>query len=349
MSIGICTRYSHHEAAFAGIRLANALKPYGVGMMTMTEQPVALDIEWDDKVCRNVLFTDWIEDYDWIIWTTVPHDLQIDWVNKHGKNSAILVRWHELTYGTKNALVNAHVLMTPSAAAYNTLYDAGLKNTFWVPWDTGHPFTKKSPNHKPTPRLLLPIWDGNARRTNATTIEVVARVLFKCPKAELTIAYTTSTLSPVARKLLKKLAKSFPGRVDLVTAKEDIDRALLFQTHDLTLWPTCAENLCTIGLMSLSQGTPFISFCFSPVDEVASCEGAIVVPCHSEWVDATGLGAVLAEPDYIILESVLVQLLSDPDSLQQRQQSICIKELQKRRRYFNKQLSTLINNGVEDE
>ena len=340
--IGICTRYSRHEATYAAIRLANwaSLRGLDVSLFTMTERPGAISPRWDHQVIvndRDMQFSEWVAGCDKIIWTTIPHVEQINWVKQQRKLAYLLVLWHELTVEDRPAMVAANKCLCPCMAAAELLRNWGLRNTLAFPWDTGEPvFTKPAHHAIEYPRILLPLYDGNARRTEMTAIELVGRALYRNPDVRFTVAYNSSTLVSSGSRRLQQLKRAFKERLTLQKAIAPRDHPLLYQRHDLTLWPTHYESTCMIGLTSVTMGTPVMAFGFRPTMEVLHDKNAIVVRSRGEQTNDMGCPRVM--PDYEMMDDLLNQAIADPGYLQALHRTV-LHGVLNRRSLFDQQLS----------
>lgn len=321
MTVGICTRYSYHEAAFAALRLADCAVEQGLetSLFTMSSTRVAIDQHWDRKVIlmTDMRFTAWAQSLDHILWTNIPHPQQIKWAKSQGKKTSALILWHELSEEHLQALNLLDHLICPSRACHELLRFHGFKNAFCIPWDTGLPQYRKPLNYAPVhPKLLLPLWDGNPRRTEMTALAVAARALARNPDATLTLGYNSSSMCSKGKRQIRAMSKQFGNRF---TAKKSVsarDRYILYQQHDLTLWPTHYESTCATGLNSIEMGTPIIGFSFRPTDEILTVNNSIPIVCQESVND---LGAPMAIPDYELFDEFLHCLLKDMEFLRQLQ------------------------------
>lgn len=325
MTIGICTRYSHHEMTYAAIRLANWFKERGhdVTMFTMTDKIRDIDPYWDKHVRRNspaFRFSDWGKPLSTIIWTHVPHPAQVTWVNNENKKSVVFLFWHTLDINARSILLGVQQILCPTTACFSLLYSWGLRNLLQLVWDPGCPLFIKSVDHVPRPRLFVPLWDGNSRRSEMTLVDIVSRILRRCEKAEVGIAYSTSTLRPAALRQWQELKKSTGRRLHLYPGVPPCKRPLLFQQYDLTLWTTHFEDLNHTGLMSIQMGTPVMGFEFTPTAEILREYNSIPVRCRLE--DHNDLGLPQVVPDYGTLDDMLHDILRDPDYIRELQTTV---------------------------
>ncbi len=203
MELGICTRYTRHEATFAAVRLANAAVEVGVdaSIFTMTDQPVAIDRRWDRTLvtARQNAFTKWVTTRQHILWTFLPTLAQVRWVKDQQKRTSALILWHELSPEDRHILSEFDYLICPNRACYDLLRMWGLRNCVCVPWDCGWPVHVKPASYQMDhPKLLLPLWDGNPRRTEMTILDIVRLVLQRHPTVTVTIACNSSTMRSCA-------------------------------------------------------------------------------------------------------------------------------------------------------
>lgn len=321
MRLGICTRYDHHEAAYAALRVADAAEAAGhdVSLMTMTERPAMLNPKWDRVLRRSygMVFTEWSWELDHVLWTTIPHIKQVEWINERNLKTSIVVLWHELSPYNIDALVKANHAICPTRACYKLLGGAGLPNCAYVPWDGGMPIYKKPKNHcTDHPKLFVPFWDGNVHRTEMTTLDIIVRALQRHTTATVTMAFNASTISSAAKKKIVQIKKMFPSRFQYLKSVKPCERPMLFQSHDLTIWPTHLESTSMTGLHSIELGTPVIAFSFRPTCEILTPNNSISVGCPEVVND---LGVPRAIPDYDIFDEMLHHALRDTEFIHQLQ------------------------------
>lgn len=338
MSIGICTRYSRHEATFAAIRIAEWARRSGreLSIFSITDQRISIDPRWDREVVHDQLFTQWVEGCDTIVWTTIPHPEQVYWARRQGKRCVAVVLWHELILEDRESMTLFDQLICPSIACYQLLRGWGLRNLMCAPWDCGSPFFSKPAEHPVIkPRLLLPLWDGNARRTEMTAIDIIGRALYRDSQVEATIVYNSSTIRAAGVKKLKDLQKWFQPRLVIRKGVHPTERPLLFQEHDLTLWPSHWESLGLTGLTSIAMGTPVMGFNFRPTNEILSESNGVPVRCSGERVNDLGLPCAI--PDYEMMDELLHQAVKDPAYIRQLQTTV-LDGAEQRRAGFERQL-----------
>jgi hypothetical protein len=278
---------------------------------------------WDAAVreAGRSRFTDWALQHDTLIFIQCPSREQIVWCKANKIRTAIFSLWHELYGDDKDAYKAADVVFAPTQTETNYLRSRWqLGRVIYLPLDLGQPFVLKEPKRRsPTRTILLPLFDGLARRFEMTVLEIVVRLLTTFDDIRFTAAYTSSTLAPHAYNKLRQLSLRFRGRVELQPRVDYNARPLLFQRHDLTLWPTVAESTGFWGLMSMSQGTPVACFHYTPVAEFINEYNAIALPCRQGF---TEMGVPVADPDYGKWEEHLHAALKTPELLRMLQQSV---------------------------
>ena len=339
-TIGICTRYGRHEATAVALRIAQWTQRVGrdLSIFSMSRKRVSVDPRWDHRVVYNkdeFLMTDWIEQCDYVVWTTVPHPAQIHWAKQQGKKAIIVVLWHYLGPQDVESLLIADHVVAPHAACFAYLQHIGCANIVYCQWDCGHPVFAKPLDHNIQPRVLVPLWDGNARRTEMTLLDLVARATHRHPDAQFTIAYSNSTLRPRVVQRFKELQRCYPNQIEMVCRIPPMERSIMFQKHDLTLWTTHFESLNLTGLMSIAAGTPIMAFNFSPTDEILTESNSVTVQPDGVMLNNYGLPKV--QPNYELMDQLLHDALSDRDYLRQLQQTVNVATLEHRNR-FNQQL-----------
>lgn len=343
MVLGICTRYNQHESSFAAIRLADAARDAAidVSIYTMTERPMQLGSHWDYQLAKasQLPFTKWAETVTHVLWTTIPHFEQICWAKDHGKCTTILVNWHELTSFDVAVMAEADYLLCPSRACFDLLRTNSFHNVICLPWDAGLPLYNKHRGYTPEQlRLLLPLWDGNARRTELTVLNVLERSLRRYPHVHLTAVFNSSSICSTGKRKLREMEREFPDRVVCAKGVRPAQRPLLFQSHDLTVWPTHFESLCLVGIQSIEMGTPVIAFRFTPITEILTNVNGISVGCGETTND---IGVPKAVPDYDLFDEILACALNDVDFIRHLQQQTQVG-LPERRSIFTRQFSRIL-------
>lgn len=326
VKVGICTRYWRHEATFAAVRIGNWLKrnDYGVELFCMSPRQLPIDRYWDKRAIqfRKQLFSDWIinSKIDLVIFTHIPPIEVVDWLKIMGIPVMVFIIWHELELSDRGLLGSVACVLVPHRAGYDFLRSWGLRNIYHLPWGTDHPQVLKPKNHCiEHPHLFMPLYDGIANRMEMTALTVAERAILRCPKARLTIAYNSSTVTSAGKRRIAQIKAACPNRVSLLRGTPPPDRAILFRNHDLTLWPTEYESTCEVGLTSVTMGTPVLTFTAPPVREYFNERNAICV--NSPLTFDNVLGLPRATPDYMMMDELLHQVLQDPDYLRSLQRS----------------------------
>lgn len=337
MRLGICTRYSQHEATYAAIRLAELGEQLGhdVSMFAATTSLRPIGTDWDRRALslKTAVFSEWVEKCDYVIWTHVPHIEQIKWLRYRKIRNAIFVLWQELSPEDAPAVRGATTLICPSRACYDYLKSSS-GNAVYAPWDPGLPcYSKCDPSDGC--RLLLPLWDGETRRTEMTVLQVLARAL-RHGGVSATVAYNASTVGSAARRQLRRLSREFP-QLTLRRSVPYRERPILMQQHDLVIWPTHYESTCMLAVMARTMGTPVIGFRFRPTDEILT-DGAVAVAPYAELEDAMGIPTI--EPDYNAMDRQLQKYVQCPRHLHELQQQTHTG-LQMRRSLFESSLAMI--------
>lgn len=341
--LGICTRYTAHDATFGALRIADMATSCGIDvtLLTPTNQPSALGSRWDQSVVRSsdMLFTEWVKTVDHVIWTTIPHLPQVDWVANLGKKASVLLIWQELSPYDQATLAAMTHIICPNTASYDLMQKYGFRNCINVPWDAGLPVHQKPRGYQPsTIKVLLPLWDGNANRTEMTILNVVTRALCRHKNVSFTVVYNSSTLASCGKRKISELQRGFPGRFQGLKRVKPRDRLLLYQSHDLTLWPTHHESTCLTGLQSIELGTPVVGFSFRPTCELLTSHNSVTVSCHESVSD---MGVPRAIPNYELLDELLRCALQDVEFVRQLQTTVLLG-VEGRRTTFSKQLRRIL-------
>lgn len=336
--LGICTPYRFAEATYAALHLAAAAKQLKIetSMLTIDQRAVRpLDHYWDRQrlVWGNPLFTEWAERCHCVVMVIPPEHKRMLWLRQQGIRVVLVAAWHGLDPEDLLSMSNADCVLCPSSATYEMLRDRGLGNCIRVPWDTMEPLYHKPTDYEITvPRLLLPVWDGNARRTELTSLDLLRVAMARNPTVQATVAYSSSTFAGRSAAKLRRLRREFRGRLSVARPKDLIERTTLFHNHDLTIWPTHAEDYGMIGLQSVLNGTPVLAFEFDPVNEVINSRNGVLVPCRTL---RHPYGALQANPDYDAMDHTLFHMLRDLPYLRDLQQTVLLGADQRRKTFLD--------------
>lgn len=311
MRLGIYTRYRRHEATYAAIRIACFAHGlgYDVSLFTEDRAKTCVHPEWDRAAVRGgpQSYESWAAKCDTICWTHVPPVSQINWANARDKSTILFALWTELSSEDRKAFRKAKIVLCPTVAAAALLAKRWRLQTCRVAmWDVGLPITTKpKPEHIPKPRVLIPS-DLFAAPTPELTALIISALEFS-PDVEMTLSYVPSRWKACDLCDLRGLART--GRLRLVPSTSEPDRPLLFQQHDLTLWPVPIDNFGYGALYSRTLGTPVLAF--ETPAAVEALDGSQSVRVAAEVVE-NGLGVPSIVPDYPTYLNHLLGILLDP-------------------------------------
>lgn len=346
--VGICTRYSHHEATYAGLRIAQWAKDHGHSYSLFTPSTDKRDItpEWDAQVVQGK-FTDWCKDVEHVVWTTIPHPEQIRYVRSQGAKTSVLLMMNTIHFRDLDTAALAHNVLAPTRDVFEVMFAAGMRHARYVPWEAGFPVCKKPPNHLVEPlHVLLPWWDGNIRRIDPGILPLLEKRLQQHKNLRVTVAYSSSTLPSVFSRYLRRLRRWYPNKLRLAKGLDQFDRLQLFQNHDLTLWCTLHESLGLIGLTSINMGTPIVGFNLRPLAEILTADNSCSVDCVESINEA---GAVCAAPNYAGLDDALYRMLRSPGYVRGLQNTICDDARQRKKKFDHLLASVLDEKSKEQE
>lgn len=309
MRVGICTRYLRHAATYAAIQLAEQcqLDGHDVSLLTEDKIPTPTHHVWDTQVVREAPhgFTRWAQNCDTIIWMLPPGCSAVNWARNSGKHTVIVASGCDLRADDKKALRAAHVVVTPSRRVARVIQQRwNLTNVYPIPWTVDWPITVKAQPHEKLRLLLVSefCYPGLDIRVLAT----MAAVMAQHQHVESTVTYIPSRWEPHAHRALMTFEKQFKGRVSLARSVPYRELPMLYQRHDLTLWPSTEEDFCFGGLASLTMGTPVIAWDACPMNELVTAKTGITVPCP-EVLNDIGLPQIDSQPRHM-LESLLSTL-----------------------------------------
>lgn len=346
MSLGIYTRYSHCEATYTALRLADWATETGipVSLFSDTARPVSLRPQWDHNVRGNLgsRFTQWAPRQSTIIWTHCPIVQQIRWAKQHKIKTGLFCLWNELKETDSDSYAAADFIISPSEVTAKFV-DKVLKprQSWGVPWDVGEPVTQRDQRIQSRECwLLLPLMDYEVHNMEGTALELAGRALQRFDDVVLTVAYNSSTIAPFATRRMQQFRRQFGDRVQLITQVPLHKRPSMFAAHDLTIWPVSRHNTGMTGLLSITMGTPVIAFRMPLLAEFLSPTNSVLVESR---IQHNELGIPqLDHPDFPYMEQCLHGLLRDRVTLRMLQQSAAAG-LEHRRDTFETILTRLVH------
>ena len=350
MTVGICTRYDRHEAAFAAINVGNALRGLGHNVSMLSFTPVKqLDHYWDKCVIphKRKSFSEFTSDCDCVVWTTLPHIDQLRWVKSQGKKTVLIPMWCELTHTDGKTLGAFDRIITPTRACYVVTRQWGLKSSVYVPWAITGPLFSKPANYEiKRLKVLMPLWDGNVARTEYTAIHALLRMLTRYTNVEATVAYTSSTISLECKQLLKRARRRLDGRLHIDVGTLPAQRPVLFQRHDVTYCPYHYSNTNLVELLSYSAGTPIIGFDDEPMSELLDPNISVPVKCWNTSYNA--ISVPMVQPDYWEMDDSLMHIGSDFGFIRYLQSNV-LDKMQQRQLLFHNQLAKVFTLCTQTE
>jgi len=314
MSIGIYTHYAQCDQTYFAVRLADFLRDRGVDFSVYADnQPSKIISRYDNKIVtkNKQNFTGWAKDKSVVVWTHIPRIEQINWVKRNGALTVLVPMWQEINAPFRKAAKQADhliALSTECRELFGSVYK--FKNVTLVPYDTGLPLTKKETGvNQRKIKLLLPWFDRNARCTQSAFLNHLTYLLTRMPEAHLTVAISSSKFSPAIAKFFKRIGEK-TGRVDVLRKVPFSDRPGLFAAHDLTIFPAECDNFGLCNLMSITCGTPVLTFAVSPqTDFVYPEANGILVKTK---IDFDENGVPHAAPEYEKFADALQTLIAEP-------------------------------------
>lgn len=337
--LGVYTRYHQHEVTHAAIHLADLATNSGIAV-TMRARDVCLrevTPHWDARVIQGDPrdFWEWANGCNRVLWTKPPPRIHITMAREAGIQSWILVVWEELTPDDIPTLLDADRVISPYACVSNALLTQSTASTTLMsridmPWDVlvpHSPYFSRGQDHR---TVAFPLFDSQPQRNDGTVFYLIHDMLEACPDVVAKIGVGRGW-SQAARRALRALQKQHGERITTVIRPRYLQRVAFFATADLTVWPSKYESLATIGLFSLSVGTPLLAWDIEPQAEyINHRHNGILVACEltENW-----LGVRQAEPNYTLFRDELITLLHDEPLLTTIQQSALFGLAERRERF----------------
>lgn len=335
MRLGIYTRYYRHDAAYLALRIAEWAFQVGwdVSLFTDCGRAHQLHPSFDRAVHRDGPrgFTDWAEGRDVIVWTHCPVLEQVSWTKRHEKRAVLIPLAHELDSKDRRVLKAASAVGCTSRNLAMALKNyLQVSTTTPLLFDPGLPLTLKPTGLAPALRLLLPLFE---QRPDEVDEDLLHRLILLHDRRDdftLTVACSSSKLHAGFGRTLRQAVEVYP-RIQRCRQLSLKDRPFLFATHDLTLWPTRAENTGLIGLTSLAMGTPVIAFNGPPLQEFLTSRNAVLIPCTT-MTSALGVPTIKGLPAKF--EEYLTSILDDRRPLERMLATVHFN-LEHRRQIFD--------------
>lgn len=315
MRLGIYTRYFRHEATYAATRVGNyaQLRGCDVSMFTDDRQHTDVCRAWDSRVVRSGPhgFTEWARQQDLIFWTHTPPEGQISWAKKAGKRTAVLAMWQEFISQDRKSLKHADMVLCPASPVTEMLRKRWkLSNCMTVHWDTGMPIVTRHDRSPVTrPRVLLPT-DLLHPKFSPEMFALLEQLFETCPDVQLTLSYVPSRWRNGEASMLHRLRRF--SQLQLVPSVYEEDRPLLFQRHDLVLWPCVRDNFAYGAIYALTVGVPVLAFASPITHGLFAKTDSLTVPTD---VAVSDLGVSRVLPDYPAYLQFLLGIVLDPGML----------------------------------
>lgn len=255
----------------------------------------------------------------------------LQFVKQKGIRSALFLAWHEISPSELLHLSLFDDIFCMNADAAETLLGLGISNTVVCGWDNGRPFFTKRPQAGSV-SVLLPLWDGNARRTELTAVEVLRRAVLRQRDVTATVAITASTVSGPGYAAIRRACRESGGKIKLVRNVSELQTHFLLATHDLVLCPYHFDNANLVATAAITAGSPVVTFLMPTNRCVLSESNSISDPVR---YCRTPTGAPMASPCYKNLDDALYFAVSDTAYVRNLCESIDQGRLQRRENFHD--------------
>lgn len=307
MRIGICLHYQRTEVTYAALRVADWLVQNGhtVSLLSVGCNGVKIGSKWDSSVLysESVYFSLWANGYDLLLFTFLPGMDRLEFMAERKKLTSLLADITTLEVVDCGELREFNCILCPSRFVYKQLAAKQLHNMANVPLSVADVVYRKPSTAEKTISIFYPVWDRVGTRTECTAVEVLRRLLQRQRTIRVVVGITSSTLGRTGWLRLKALQLEYADRVTILKGIPADRRLELFMQHDFVYWPSCFESIGMVGLQALAAGTPLIAFNVPVVNEIVTEANGIVARCNS--FRNFGIGAVVGDPDYVMLDNLL--------------------------------------------
>jgi hypothetical protein len=262
MNVGIYARYQPRETTYAAIRVAQLARQFGnqVSFLATTPRRGLVHADWDDRVLRDVRFTDWAETLDTIIWLECPLIEQVLWSRRARKGRSrrrviLIASPHDSEVAIRQVYPAFDSVVAPSdELALGLLQGYGLKTVLAAPWSPGLPVTVRRGAHGPL-RLHFLLWEPPYPGSDVTALAIIGNLL--AAQVDIAIHVTLNSRSGETVRYLGRHARA-DGRMTFSRGSDFETLLLAFGDHDLTVDVTPANVFGILPLCSLHAGTPTI-------------------------------------------------------------------------------------------
>jgi glycosyltransferase involved in cell wall biosynthesis len=326
VNVGFHIRYERSDATYMVFQMARRVLELGFDVEILpVETPQVVHPHWDKYVLKSnrTTYWDWVKrgHLSYVIFNEVP---RVEWLQAamaEGLKCYLLCFWENIREEDIPVLPVFTNVICPSRNVQRLLVDRlNLTNSMYIPWDPGVPITHED-------RLVdaerigvfWPLSDSQCYHQEFDMVPIVSDVMRACPQMYLTVTYS-SNMPETGVKTLKNLYNLADGRAELMKNLSWEKEQLLFGKHDLTIWPTRMENVGLVGLSSVYMGTPVMTFDHPLVGEfIRDGRNGLLVPCELRY---NFLGVPYVEADYRVFANALVNLVRDPEKIDQLRETV---------------------------
>lgn len=329
MRIGFASYYRRHENVAAAFRLADFCQRQGwsVSFFSPLDCLYRVHPRWDRRVVSQSRwrYQDWVRTCQAVVWTEPFSPTHVEAAASFGVKTIVLALRDALTSSLFLSCDKASHVIAPCRATSLLLQERHGIPAKYIPWDAGCPVVKKNDVLGARIKLIVPLHGTQTGRVDTLTIPLLGKVACECPEVDISILYSSRSFRPETFKEIRKSVKECgAGRLSLLCAgkmrPEDV--SLQYGKHDLLAWPSEVDGTGSIGLESLSFGTPVLAYRMAPVDEyIRDGVNGKLVPCGP---DERSPGAAWVKACPGLFHKAMVRLLTDRDSLQAMQYSTSV-------------------------
>jgi hypothetical protein len=323
MRVGICTRYDRDESALTATIFADWLRAngYDVSMFVVPSSVVLSQGNWWDTHHfhgSRVLFSDWVGHRDVVVWMSVPHREQLEYLQKNGIKSFVLYD-HYMPFCKEIMTVYSaadFLLVVNRACAYRCMTSAKIGKPFFVPLVPNTPMYDRNRRPGALPTVLWPVFDEDWCRFDSTILlPQMTELLRKFNNMfSLRIVISTYRLPSKMLRTFQTWQKQYDS-VSLHTCRNIRWRNLQYQHADIMFWPSYIENAMLRGLHAYSFGVPIVGINANPMSELLAAAPQLSVAVTENNKTRYGY---LDTPTQELHEALLERLLAviqSPDIL----------------------------------
>jgi len=313
--VGICTRYDRHECSYVATILADWLdsRGYDVTMYVLPQSRVVPQgNSWDTRHYHGskVLFSDWCQHRDIILWSVLPQAHQLQYLKCQGACNYVLYDPHiPLNESEESYSSSDNVLALNNAGNERCRTTKTIHKSAYVPVMPSTPQYVTHNRSGGVPTVVWPIFDGDCLRYIWKKLVRRMSQFMASTNGEFKLKIVMSSTGIPAEMLREfQVWRRRYKLVTLHTQRSVLWRELHYHGADVMFWPSTVENAMLRGLYAYANGVPIVGIMATPMGELLTANKHMAVQVEQDDCDRHGYVRDLSSD--IIYESLLRRLRS---------------------------------------